>query len=227
MTTRVVRNGTPLDARHDNIAKMLRRGGYDPTLFGYTDQAIDPADDRATIPGCGPMRASFPASRPACACRRVTTYLALLAEERGHTVPVHRGTSTSNGPAPRTAPHVAPPLCGRRDRDRLHHRRIAALAERAASQPALVRPCILSRPHPPFIVPNPFNTLYDPADGLPFARRQPPRRIAPPSACGLLARNSLPRDNHFVIGAGARRGGDPRGRRACCRVRAPRRADAA
>ena len=42
MTTRVVRNGTPLDARHDTIAKMLRRAGYDPTLFGYTDQAVDP-----------------------------------------------------------------------------------------------------------------------------------------------------------------------------------------
>jgi len=41
-THRVVANGTPLDQRFDNIAKAARRAGYRPTLFGYTDQAIDP-----------------------------------------------------------------------------------------------------------------------------------------------------------------------------------------
>ncbi len=39
---RVVANGTPLDARHDNIALAARRSGYQPALFGYTDQAVDP-----------------------------------------------------------------------------------------------------------------------------------------------------------------------------------------
>lgn len=39
---RVVANGTPLDARFDNIAHAARRAGYAPTLFGYTDQAVDP-----------------------------------------------------------------------------------------------------------------------------------------------------------------------------------------
>src|SRR5271154_4668737 len=42
MNHRVVANGTPLDARFDTIAKAARRAGYVPTLFGYTDQAIDP-----------------------------------------------------------------------------------------------------------------------------------------------------------------------------------------
>ena len=42
MNNRVVANGTPLDARFDNIALAARRAGYDPVLFGYTDQAIDP-----------------------------------------------------------------------------------------------------------------------------------------------------------------------------------------
>ena len=41
---RVVGNGTPLDRRFDNIAWAARRAGYRPTLFGYTDQAIDPRD---------------------------------------------------------------------------------------------------------------------------------------------------------------------------------------
>ena len=42
MNNRVVANGTPLDARFDNIALAARRAGYDPVLFGYTDQSIDP-----------------------------------------------------------------------------------------------------------------------------------------------------------------------------------------
>jgi arylsulfatase A-like enzyme len=44
MNHRVVANGTPLDTRFDNIAKAARRAGYVPTLFGYTDQSIDPRD---------------------------------------------------------------------------------------------------------------------------------------------------------------------------------------
>ena len=42
MNHRVVCNGTPLDRRHDTIALAMRRLGYRPTLFGYTDQAADP-----------------------------------------------------------------------------------------------------------------------------------------------------------------------------------------
>ena len=42
MNHRVVANGTPLDAGFDNIALAARRAGYTPTLFGYTDQSIDP-----------------------------------------------------------------------------------------------------------------------------------------------------------------------------------------
>ena len=42
MNHRVVANGTPLDARFDTIALAARRHGYDPVLFGYTDQGIDP-----------------------------------------------------------------------------------------------------------------------------------------------------------------------------------------
>ena len=44
MNNRVVRNGTPLADRFDNIAKAARRAGYDPTLFGYTDVSLDPTN---------------------------------------------------------------------------------------------------------------------------------------------------------------------------------------
>ena len=42
MNHRVVANGTPLDARFDTIALAARRAGYEPVLFGYTDQSLDP-----------------------------------------------------------------------------------------------------------------------------------------------------------------------------------------
>lgn len=42
MNNRVVANGTPLSSDFDNISKVARRAGYDPTLFGYTDQGLDP-----------------------------------------------------------------------------------------------------------------------------------------------------------------------------------------
>jgi arylsulfatase A-like enzyme len=42
MNNRVVANGTPLDARFDNVALVAKRAGYIPTLFGYTDQSVDP-----------------------------------------------------------------------------------------------------------------------------------------------------------------------------------------
>lgn len=44
MNHRVLGNGSPLDRGFDNIAWMARRAGYQPALFGYTDQAIDPRD---------------------------------------------------------------------------------------------------------------------------------------------------------------------------------------
>jgi arylsulfatase A-like enzyme len=42
MNHRVVGNGTPLDHRFDNVARVGRRAGFAPALFGYTDQGIDP-----------------------------------------------------------------------------------------------------------------------------------------------------------------------------------------
>ncbi|MFZ1063697.1 MAG: sulfatase-like hydrolase/transferase [Acidimicrobiales bacterium] len=42
MNNRVVANGTPLRAGLANLSSVAREAGYDPTLFGYTDQGLDP-----------------------------------------------------------------------------------------------------------------------------------------------------------------------------------------
>ena len=66
MNHRVVANGSPLESRFDNIARLGRRAGFEPALFGYTDQGIDltvadgPADPRldtyeGILPGFDPV----------------------------------------------------------------------------------------------------------------------------------------------------------------------------
>ncbi len=62
---RSVNNGTPLDDRFTNVARLAREAGYDPVLFGYTDTSLDPrtlpADDRRlrsyeeVLPGFRPV----------------------------------------------------------------------------------------------------------------------------------------------------------------------------
>ena len=47
---RSIRNGTPLSASHPTIAQEMRKAGYDPLLFGYTDTSIDPAGLDANDP---------------------------------------------------------------------------------------------------------------------------------------------------------------------------------
>ena len=39
---RSVTNGAPLDKRFTNIAKEVRKIGYEPNLYGYTDTSWDP-----------------------------------------------------------------------------------------------------------------------------------------------------------------------------------------
>ena len=51
MNNRVVANGSPLDHRFDNVARAARRAGYEPVLFGYTDQGVDPRTVGRDDPG--------------------------------------------------------------------------------------------------------------------------------------------------------------------------------
>ena len=171
MNTRVVRNGMLLDQRHDNIARMLRRGGYDPTQFGYSDQAIDP---RATS-GDDPWLRTYEGGAAGFTTRlrlpdyngpwlswlraRVTRWIARRSTSRS---PAH-----AKGPAPRRP--ATGPTRPRRPSSR--GRIPARLGEQPAGRPWCAHLSYL-RPHPPFVVPEPYNTLYDPADPLPFARRR-------------------------------------------------------
>jgi arylsulfatase A-like enzyme len=204
MTARVVRNGTPLDQRHDNIARMLRRGGYDPTQFGYSDQAVDP---RATS-GDDPWLRTYEGVLPGFTARlRLPDdngpWLSWLTA-RGHKV--DRATIYIPQAGPCERPTTSPARYGAEETETafLTGEFLRWLGEQPAGRPWCAHLSYL-RPHPPFVVPEPYNTLYDPADPLPFARHQ---KAAEDAALHPLVaywhRIACRGTGHFVDGAGAR-----------------------
>jgi len=161
MNHRVVANGTPLDQRFDNVARLARRAGYQPCLFGYTDQSIDPRvatgpDDprllsyEGLLPGMEWMLDLSGPHQPwvdhlAAHGHDVSEgHLRLLATENER--PAEHGLSAF-----------------------MTDRIIEHLTNRFDGEPWFVHASYL-RPHPPYSAPGHFSTMYDPADvGLPIA----------------------------------------------------------
>ncbi|WP_334174588.1 sulfatase-like hydrolase/transferase [Pseudoxanthobacter sp.] len=209
MTNRVVRNGTPLDARHDTLAKMLRRGGYDPTLFGYTDQTVDPR----TAEGDDPRLRTYEGILPGFTVRMrlpedAAPWLAWL-QRRGVAVPA-RGADIwlpAGGGGPE--PGRAAPVYGADDTetafltdlflDWLEEQRFS---DRPADHKPWCAHLSFIRPHPPFVVPAPFNTLYDAAAGPAFARAATAEQDAAVHPLVAMVLQTATR-GHFLPGAGA------------------------
>ncbi len=163
MINRVCINGTPLDARHDNIAKAARRFGYDPTLFGYSDQSIDPrmvaADDprlttyEGVLPGLSVGVYLDGGERP---------WLDWLAA-RGHVIPDNPVDIHLPRRGPADPPTTDPPVYG------ADETQTAFLTDAVIDfidrhdRPGWFAHVSYLRPHPPFIVPEPYNRMYDPA----------------------------------------------------------------
>jgi arylsulfatase A-like enzyme len=174
MNHRSGRNGTPLDARHTNLAKEARKGGYDPTLYGYTDTSVDPRGYHPNDPTLKTYEGLLPGYFPGLMFH---DYMAAWMNElrrKGY-----RFTGREDVYRPRTdvekpkgrghrflpalfkaedsdtnfmASQVIDWLEGRRQRDWFMH-------------------CVFLRPHPPVIAPEPYNALYDPAR-VPFPKRR-------------------------------------------------------
>lgn len=158
---RSILNGTPLDARHRTVFSEMRRAGYRPRLFGYTDTTADP---RTLVPG-DPARGDY---EGVAAGLDVDTLLTERAEpwlahlrRRGHAVPhPERGREGVFA----QAPFGQPAPFGAEDSE------TAFLADRfidwlgvAGPEPFFAHVSFIA-PHPPFAVAEPFHGLVDPAD---------------------------------------------------------------
>ncbi|MCA0928180.1 alkaline phosphatase family protein [Ruegeria profundi] len=164
MNHRSVRNGTPL--RHDtpNLATEMRKAGYLPMLFGYTDTSADP---RVHDPN-DPVLKSY--EQPMAGFDEI---IEMRLEEsypwRSHLMKrgyrfdtywdVHKPTSP-NGGTPRLND---PALYKAEDSD------TAFLTDAFLSSIAAYKGqnwfahLTYIRPHPPLVAPAPYNDMYDPA----------------------------------------------------------------
>jgi arylsulfatase A-like enzyme len=159
MNNRVVANGTPLTLGFDNLAFVGRRAGYDPTLFGYTDQGLDPAsangpdDPRLSyydgiLPGFS-VGLYLPESQAGW-----VQYL----RERGYDVEAH-WRPLLRGEPERPAEHSLSSFLTTRFLDWLGHQASGWFAHLS-----------YLRPHPPYAAAGHFAAMYDPADvELPIA----------------------------------------------------------
>ena len=201
MNNRVCRNGTPLDARHDNVALAARRAGYTPTLFGYTDTSPDPRTLSPPDPALKTYEGVLPGFVPRVLLpehqKAWLSWLAAQGVNASAGFPdIHRPASTAAEVSP------APPVYSA---DQTPGAFLAGEFIRWAGEqdePWFAHVSFIS-PHPPFIVPAPFNTMYDPADGPDF-RRAPnldaEAAIHPFAAWGL----EKLKKNKFIPGAKGR-----------------------
>jgi arylsulfatase A-like enzyme len=171
MTNRVCRNGTPMDRRHWNVALAARALGYDPTLFGYTDVASDP---RSHAPG-DPVLRTYEGILPGFTSRQLLpehqrqwlSWLAARAVDARPGYPdIHRPARSGHGEVTRAAPVYS---SDETPTAFMAGEFIRWLGEQEAGRPWFAHLSFIS-PHPPFVVPAPFNDMYDPGDGPAFHR---------------------------------------------------------
>jgi arylsulfatase A-like enzyme len=172
MNNRVCRNGSPLDARFDNLALAARRGGYEPTLFGYTDTAPDPRNLNVN----DPHLTTYEGVLPGFTARQLLPehekqWLSWL-RARGHAEATSRDIHIPLGAKPGAISNGEPAY----SKDETQTAFLVGeferwLGEQAAPWFAHVS---LLRPHPPFSVPAPYNTMFPHFCGLKRARRSRP-----------------------------------------------------
>ncbi len=175
MNHRVLRNGTPLDARHDNIAKALVRLGYEPALFGYTDQAVDPRTTAPDDPRLTTYEEVLPGFTAEVKLPEDNAAWFQWMEGRGHRLPADPWDLFL---PPEGRPEMPSGAAPRFSQDETETAFLTgAFLDWLSGQPKDGPWCAhisFLRPHPPFVVPEPFSTLYDPAAGPAFRRAASP-----------------------------------------------------
>ena len=180
-THRSVRNGIPLDRRFTNWALEARRGGYAPTLFGYTDISADPRYETATSPWLRTYEGVLPGLdiglRMPESNEPWLAYLSSLGypdlpESDPELIHAYRRTD-AEGTQDR-GPYFPPAFFRPEHSDTafLTDTVLAFLKGQTAQGP---RPHLgrkppwfahvaYLRPHPPFVAPAPYHDLYQPED---------------------------------------------------------------
>lgn len=165
-THRSVFNGTPLDARFTNIALEFRSAGYDPLLFGYTDTTVDPRATTDDDPRLLTYEGHLPGFRVALPLPEDREAWYLWLESRGHDISDRgrflQGRADLDVPPGRGATWAPSPYATNETETAF------VIGEILETLPTLCEPWFIHasilRPHPPFVVPDPYHDRYSPAE---------------------------------------------------------------
>lgn len=172
MNHRAVQNTVPLDARHTNIAFEVRKAGYEPALVGYTTTTPDPRVNAAEDPRFKVLGADMEGWRPVGSWGlHMEAYFAWVASQ-GFDLPdnpwdiwLPQGAA-GPGAGPTARPSRIPAALS--DTRWFTDRGLEYL------HGVQHKPWFLHlgywRPHPPFIAPQGYHDLYDPAQCPPPVR---------------------------------------------------------
>ncbi|MFC3676263.1 alkaline phosphatase family protein [Ferrovibrio xuzhouensis] len=169
MTHRAVQNTIPLDSRFTNLGHELRKSGYDPALIGYTTTTPDPRTTGPNDPRFFVLGDIMDGFRPVGAFEPYKeAYFAWIAA-KGYKLPdnpedVWRPAAGQPG-ATRSAGQLPKELT-----DTAWFTERALTYMTGASNRNWFLHLGYYRPHPPFIAPEPYNTMYDPVAMAPPVR---------------------------------------------------------
>lgn len=166
---RACTNGTPLDARHTNWALEVRKAGYDPVLFGYTDTANDPRQFAPDDPILTSYEGPLPGINPICMMGTFPDAWADWLKAKGYEIPENSyqlytaksGIEYENGgavPAPLRIPAAHHDTWFMVDQVTEY---LEKFTNQQSDQSFFVHLSLL-RPHPPWTAPEPYNEMYSP-----------------------------------------------------------------
>lgn len=158
---RMVTNGTPLSSDFTNVALEMRKGGFDPVLFGYTDITPDPrrhaeADPvlknyEGVLPGFSVGQSLLENNKPWLASlKRLGYNVKGIGREIYTPESLNPTSGLSSEPAVYSAEHSDTAWMTDRIIDHI---------EFCGDDPFFIHASFI-RPHPPFIAPAPYNDMY-------------------------------------------------------------------
>ncbi len=175
---RSVLNGTPLDDRHTNVALEVRKSGYKPALFGYTDVSLDPRHYSPEDYAIKTYESVLPGFVPVCHVDSAAKPWLADLKAKGYQVPdraMDMLKPESEYPGAENKGKTFAPARFKAEDSRaafLVGEAIKYLSVRQGD-PWFLHMSFLS-PHPPYAVPEPFHDLYDANDmSLPVRQESP------------------------------------------------------
>ena len=173
MNHRSVRNGTPL--RHDTptIAREMRKAGYLPMLFGYTDTSQDPRAFNANDPALKSYEFHMAGFQEMVEMRMEMSFpWRSHLRNRGYKFESYSEVFKPVTPDGGTPALNDPALYAAEDSDTafLTNRFLETMPAYADEGQGWFAHLTYLRPHPPLVAPAPYNRMYNPAS-LPMPTR--------------------------------------------------------